>query len=541
MADKYFVTTPIYYVNDKPHIGHAYTTFVADAFARLHRLRGNEVFFSTGVDENSQKNLEAMKKLGKTDLGAYLDEMSSIWKTTWSDLGITNTDFIRTSEQRHLVGVERFWNASMKSGDIYMGTYEGLYCVGCEAFKTETEIVNGHCPLHPNMELQKVSEQNYYFKLSAYREAILELFDKHPEIAMPASRLNEVRNYVSEHFTDISVSRSSKTVEVGIPVPSDPSQRIYVWFDALINYITVVGFGTDDDLVRKWWPADLHLVGKDIIKFHCALWPAMLLSAAKSDPLLAELASADKLIPRRIFAHGYFTLDGVKISKSLGNAIDPRELVPRYGIDAIRYFVMREISFGEDGDFSNKRLEERYTSDLANTLGNLVQRAVSMSRRYFADKVPNVDLVRAGASSGDSVWDGASGIATIQKLYDKHTNNLRFDLALESIWAAGEVKASGLLQANKYVEETKPFKLVTTDPVKVGEILYTLLESCRHYAWLIEPVMPNVAKQIIQSLGQDYDAERAKGLEKLREWGGLAMDSALPEPTPIFPRLVPME
>jgi methionyl-tRNA synthetase len=528
-------------VNDKPHIGHAYTTFVADAFARLHRLRCEEVFFSTGIDENSQKNLEAMKKLGKTDLPSYLEEMSALWKSTWEDLGITNTDFIRTTEPRHLAGVNRFWNAAVKSGDIYMGTYEGLYCVGCEAFKTETEIVNGHCTLHPNAELQHVSEQNYYFKLSAYRDQILALFDQRPDLVMPASRMNEVRNYVSEHFTDLSVSRSAKTVEIGIPVPGDSSQRIYVWFDALINYLTIVGFGTNDDLVRKWWPADLHLVGKDIIKFHCALWPAMLLSAAKSDPLLAELAAADKLIPRHIFAHGYFTLDGVKISKSLGNTVDPRELVPRYGIDAIRYFVMREMTFGEDGDFSRARLEERYTSDLANTLGNLVQRAVSMSRRYFADKVPNVDLIRAGASQSGSVWDGALGIASIHRLYDQHVNDLRFDLALESVWAAGEVKASGLLQANKFVEETKPFKLIETDATRVGEILYALLESCRHYAWLLEPVIPNAAKQIIRSLGQDYDVERAKGLEKLREWGGLAMDSALPEPTPIFPRLALIE
>ncbi len=534
---KFYITTPIYYVNDKPHVGHAYTTFAADAFARFHRLRGEDVKLLTGTDENSQKNIEAMRAAGESDVKAYLDRMADVWQTAWKELGISFDDFIRTTEDRHLKAVNRFWQAVQKSGDIYQGTYEGLYCTGCEAFKTKTELKDGKCPLHPNQDLKKISERNYFFKLSAYRDELLRAYDSRADFVQPEGRLNEIKSYVSQFMTDVSISRNAKSVETGIGVPGDDTERIYVWFDALINYLSAAGYGTDDEMFKKWWPADVHLVGKEIIKFHCALWPAMLLSAAKSDPLLAELAEQDRLLSRRVFAHGFFTIDGQKISKSLGNAIDPRELAPRYGLDGLRYFMLREFPFGEDGDFSLARLDERYTTDLANTLGNLVQRAVSMSRRYFFGKTPEADLIRAGASPNASVWDGAAGLQTIYQLYDRHVEDLRFDLALERVWAAGEVKASGLLQANKFVEETKPFKLVASDAMKVGEILYALLEACRHYAWLLEPVMPDTCRKIIASLGQDYEAERAKGLGKLREWGGLEMGKDLPEPKPLFPRI----
>lgn len=535
--EKFFITTPIYYVNDKPHIGHAYTTFVCDTLARYHRSRGEEVLFSTGVDENSQKNVEAMRAAGKSNLAEYLDEMAAVWQQSWKSLDITFDDFIRTTEPRHLNAVERFWKASMEAGDIYKGTYKGFYCTGCEAFKTGTEIESGHCMLHPNRDLDVIEEENYFFRLSAYRDALLALYKEQPGLAMPDERRNEIQNYVENHLADISVSRAAKSLESGIPVPGDDSQRIYVWFDALINYLTVAGFGTNDASTERWWPADVHVVGKDIIKFHCALWPAMLLSAAKTDPLLKKVQEAGNLIPRRVFAHGFFTIDGLKISKSLGNAVDPRELVPNYGLDALRYFLLREIPFGEDGDFSKKRVEERYTADLANTLGNLVHRSVSMSRRYFDGKVPTADALRAGASPNGSVWDGASGLSDIERQYDMFMDQLRIDLALERIWSAGEIKASGLLQANKFVEETKPFNLVKQDAMKVGEILYALLEACRHYAWMLDPVMPETARRIIEALGQSYDDEQMKPLAERRTWGGLEMGGQLPEPVPIFPRL----
>ena len=340
--NKYYVTTPIYYVNDKPHIGHTYTTVVADAVARFQRLHGKDVLFSVGVDENSQKNVQAMEKAGEADLTAYLDRMAGTWKQTWDDLGIRYDAFIRTTDLAHAKAVERFWNAVVKSGDIYEGEYEGLYCVGCEAFKTESEIVNDRCTLHPNKDLEKIKEKNYYFKASAYRDELLKLIDSQEDFVQPESRRNEIRNYIKDHFTDFSVSREAKNLQVGIPVPGDDSQKIYVWFDALINYMTVAGYGSDDAKFSGWWPADLHLVGKDIIKFHCALWPAMIMSAAKNDPSLRDEQGSAKL-PKHVFAHGFFTMDGQKISKSLGNAVDPRDLVPTYGFDAIRYFLLRDI------------------------------------------------------------------------------------------------------------------------------------------------------------------------------------------------------
>jgi len=350
------------------------------------------------------------------------------------------------------------------------------------------------------------------------------LIEEHPDFVQPESRRNEIRNYIKDHFTDISISREAKNLSVGIPVPGDDSQRIYVWFDALINYLTAIGYGSDDASFSQWWPADLHLVGKDIIKFHCALWPAMILSASKNEPLLRDETGAAKL-PRRVYAHGFFTIDGQKISKSLGNAIDPRDLIPQFGFDPIRYFLLRDIPFGEDGDFSLPRLRERYVHDLANTLGNLLNRAVAMSRKYFDGHVP--------PTGNGSIFAGADGTSMLRGTVEGHIANLRWDLALEAMWNG----PGGLLQANKFIEETQPFKLVKTDPEAVASILYSLLEYCRIVAWLLEPVMPSVSEKIIVQLGQDPNIERKKGIDTLLTWGGLAAGSELPEPKILFPPL----
>jgi methionyl-tRNA synthetase len=514
---KFFLTTPIYYVNDKPHIGHTYTTVAADALARFRRLQGEDVLFVTGTDENSQKNVQAMEKARESDLTAYLDRMSGAWKATWHELGITIDDFIRTTEPRHIAGVNRFWEAVQKSGDLEKRTYTGLYCVGCEGFKVESDLVNGRCPLHPNKDLEKLEEENWFFKLTNYREALLAYIDANPQFIQPEARRTEIRSYVDKFMTDVSVSREAKKLSVGIPVPHDADQRIYVWFDALLNYLTVAGYGTDEAAFLHWWPADVHLVGKDIIKFHCALWPAMLMSAAKQDASLRHADGSPKL-PKQVFAHGFFTLDGQKISKSLGNAIDPRDLVPTYGFDAIRYFLLREIPFGEDGDFSVARLRERYTADLGNTLGNLVNRAIAMSRKYFDGKVPNI--VDKDKTAVTMIVDGVMN----------DYSAARCDCALERIW-------EGLYLANKYIEETQPFKLVKTDPDAVAKILYTELEACRIYAWLINPVMPNISRSIFEQLGLDAETELAKGWKEGVTWGGLKPGSALPEPKILFPRL----
>ncbi len=523
---KFTLTTPIYYVNDKPHIGHAYTTIAADALARFHRLRGDDVFFLTGTDENSQKNVQAMEKAGESDLVAYLDRMANTWKSTWAELGISIDDFIRTTEPRHLAGVERFWRAVEASGDLEKRTYTGLYCTGCEGFKVESDLVQGKCPLHPNKELDQVAEENWFFALSKYRDDLLAYVDAHPEFIQPEARRNEIRSYIAQFMTDVSVSREVKKVSVGIPVPGDDSQRIYVWFDALLNYMTAVGYGTDEARFARYWPADLHLVGKDIIKFHCALWPAMIMSAAKHDPMLRNADGSPKL-PKMVFAHGFFTLAGQKISKSLGNAVDPRELAPGIGFDAVRYFLLREIAFGEDGDFSKERLMERYGADLANTLGNLVNRVVAMSRKY-CDGVPKVD--GAAPLPIETSWHAAEDLPELKTEVDAGFEHARPDQALEAIWKS-------LFQANKFIEETQPFKLVKEQPEATAQVLYAVLEAIRWYAWMVTPVMPETARKIFAQLGLDADAEYAKGWDAGLKWGGLPPGAPLPEPKPLFPRV----
>ncbi len=533
MSKKYYLTTPIYYINDKPHIGSTYTTVAADILARSHRLRGDKTFFLTGTDENSQKSVEAAEKSGQ-DLQTYLDNMAKIWQNTWKDLGLSFDDFIRTTEERHHKAVERFWKAVEASGDIYKDTYERHYCVGCEDFKTDSELNDdGKCPLHPNKDLELVQEENYFFKASAYKDEILQLFHQKQDFIQPVKRLNEVRSYVKDGFADFSISREAKKVSAGIPVPGDDSQRIYVWFDALINYMSAVGYGTDDELFKKWWPANLHLVGKDIIKFHCALWPAMIMSAAKNDPLLQNEDGSPKL-PEQIFAHGFFTIEGQKMSKSLGNVIDPLELAKEYPFDVIRYFFFREIQFGNDGDFNRTRIAERYQSDLANTLGNLLNRAINMSRKYFDGKVPTFSPDSKFQIS-DSSWGGVEAVQTLWQQVEKYYDTSRIDLALEAIWNG---ENASLILANRLVEETQPFKLIKEDKEKTALVLYTLLEFLRNVAWMIEPVMPEISNQIIYSLGQDPKSELSqKNFPQLKTWGGLEPGSDLPEPKILFPRL----
>jgi methionyl-tRNA synthetase len=540
-TNRFYVTTPIYYVNDRPHVGHAYTTVIADALSRYHRLRGDEVRFVTGTDENSQKNVEAMEKAGETDLQAYLDRMAGAWKSTWSEIGITFDDFIRTTEPRHLAGVERFWKAVQASGDLEKRTYESMYCVGCEGFKTPSEMnEEGRCPLHPNKELTKVQEENWFFKLTDYVEPLRTYIREHENFVQPASRRNEILGYldaVEKEKLDVSVSREKKKLSVGIPVPGDEDQRMYVWFDALLNYMTAVGYGTDEALFQKFWPVNLQLVGKDILKFHCALWPAMIMSAAKQDALLRNEDGSPKL-PEQVFAHGFYTLDGMKISKSLGNAIPPSEAAKDVGMDAVRYYLLREVQLGEDGDFSFARLKERYQADLGNTLGNLVQRVVAMSRKYFDGKVPTLDAVTAQSLSGVGVnsWGGSVAIQHLASEVAAAYEAFNTFGVIQRVWGTGE-SASNLIAANKLIEETQPFKLAKTDLDATGRVLYALLESIRWYAWFVAPIMPETANKMLAALGLDATQEFAKGWDAALTWGQLEPGSTLPEPSPLFPRL----
>ena len=362
---RFYITTPIYYVNDKPHVGHAYSTIIADTLARYHRALGDEVTFLTGTDENSQKTVDAAQKNGE-DIISYTDRLAGVWKSVWQALNISNTDFIRTTEARHKKIVEEFWKRLWDNGDIYKGRYEGLYCKGHEAFMKESDLVNGLCPDH-KIKPEHFAEDNYFFKLKRYEKDLLAFYEKNPNFVIPENRYNEVKNFVREGLEDLSISRQAQ--KWGIPVPNDPSQVVYVWFDALINYVSAIG-------IEQWeqHPADVHVIGKDITRFHAIIWPAMLMSAKLP-------------LPKQVAANGFFTVNGVKISKSLGNAIDPIDLAEKYGAEALRYFLLREIPYGEDGDFSEEKLKERYNADLANGIGNLAARVMKLAEDNLSEPV----------------------------------------------------------------------------------------------------------------------------------------------------------
>lgn len=493
---KFYVSTPIYYINGKPSIGHAYTTIVADVLARYHRLLGDDVLFLTGTDENSQKNVEAAAAAGRADdIQGYLDEMAALWQRTWDSLGLTHDRFIRTTEPAHRAAVEAFWKAVEASGDIYQGEYEGLYCKGCEAFYAEADLVDGKCPLHKSVP-DTIKEKNYFFRLTKYRDALLEHIGAHPEFIRPESRRNEVLSYVRDFMTDVSITRSS--MKWGIPVPGDESQRIYVWFDALINYLTGAGYPEDN----AWWPCDLHLVGKDIIKFHCALWPAMLMSAGLP-------------LPKSVFAHGFFTVNGDKMSKSLGNVIDPVDIANAYDNDTLRFFLLREIMLGGDGDFSEARLKERYNGELANELGNLASRVLAMTEKYLGGTVPErADGFLAGA------WPA----------YRLAMDEVRLNDALDVVWSL-------VRQANQYVESQAPWKLAKLGEQRMlADTMYVLLETLRHIAWMLQPFMPLTSRRILQSLGLDAAGEFARSVEVAWAWGELVPGGTIVKGEPLFPR-----
>lgn len=484
---KYYLTTPIYYVNDKPHIGHAYCTIVSDIIAQYHRLKGDDVFFLTGIDENSLKNIEAAEKLGMSnDIQGYLDMQASIWQQTWDSLAITNSDFIRTTEERHKKGVAKFWNRVAEQGDIYKGEYEGFYCVGCEEFIRPTDLVDGLCAIHKR-EPQKLMERNYFFSAKNYRERLLDHIEKNPDFIQPVSRRNEVIKYITDHFEDISISR--QTMKWGIPVPNDPEQVIYVWFDALINYLTGIGYGWDEDLFVKYWPADLHLVGKEIIKFHCALWPAMLMSVGLP-------------LPERVFAHGFLTIDGQKMSKSLGNAIDPIEISKVYGLDVMRYFLMREIPFGGDGDFSYERFAQRYESDCAKGVGNFVARVLAMAEKCD-------DGALAGIQGGEQSA-AEERVREVWQEYEEAFERTRPDEALDAAWRL-------ISFGDHLIEEKKPWTLAKENKQAYTEVISVLLELVRQVSVLLYPFMPDTARNVWRQLEVE-EQHTSLYLARLKEW-----------------------
>ena len=469
---KFFITTAIDYVNSSPHLGTAYEKITADVIARYKRLAGYETHFLMGNDEHSQNVFRRAQELGKDPL-AYCDEMERVFTSVWKTLDVSYDDFIRTTDAaRHKPAVQRMAQACYDAGDIYEGVYEGWYCVSCEAFKQEKDLVNGHCQIHPSVKAEWIREKNWFFRLSKYREPLLAHYRAHPEFIEPEVRRNEILRLVEAGLEDISVSRAGQSW--GIPLPFDPNSVVYVWFDALINYIAAVGYGWNDELYAKWWPADLHIIGKDITRFHCVIWPAMLMSAGLP-------------LPKQVFGHGWMSVSGQRMSKSLGNVVDPLEAAAHVGVDPLRLYLVKEVPYGGDGDFSFERLEEKYNADLANNLGNLVSRVAAMTERYRGGTLP------APRESDRLAPLAATAVAEYRRAMEAY-------MLHDGVAAAFRI----IDAANLYIAETQPWALAR-DPAQADRLTTVLgdaAEAIRIAALLLLPVMPASAAEVLRRVGE---------------------------------------
>ncbi len=505
---KFYITTPIYYPSDNLHIGHAYCSVMADTMARYKRIQGYDVMFLTGTDEHGQKIEEKAKAAGITPK-QYVDHVVSGIKDLWKLMDISYDKFIRTTDDYHEKAVQKIFKQLYDQGDIYKGSYEGWYCTPCESFWTETQLVNGKCP-DCGREVKRTSEEAYFFRLSKYQDQLIKLFEEHPEFLEPASRRNEMlNNFIKPGLEDLCVSRTSFTW--GVPVTFDPKHIVYVWVDALSNYITALGYGSEDDsLYQKYWPADIHLVGKEIVRFHTIIWPAMLM--ALNLPL-----------PKKVLGHGWLILEGGKMSKSKGNVVDPVVLCERYGVDAIRYFLLRDIPFGSDGTFSNEALITRINSDLANDLGNLVSRTVAMVNKYFGGTIPTERT--AGEFDEDLI---ALATATKAKV-EAYADEMQFSQALTELWTL-------ISRTNKYIDETAPWVLAKDEAnrARLAAVMYNLCEAIRIISILVSPFLPHTAPKIQAQLGAPADV---LSWEQAGEWGLLPDGFSVQKGEIIFPRI----
>ncbi|MBA3551317.1 MAG: methionine--tRNA ligase [Actinobacteria bacterium] len=506
MKDTFYVTTPIYYVNGVPHIGHAYTTVACDVIARYHRLRGEAVFFLTGTDEHSQ-NVARIAEENGVSPEEWTDRMIPEWKRVWERLQISYDDFIRTSEERHTRAAQEFVKALYERGDVYLGTYEGPYCVSCEEFKVEAELVDGQCPIH-RRPVEHLSEENYFFRLSKYQDALLRHYEDNPDFVVPEERRNEMLSFIRGGLRDLSVSR--KSVTWGIPLPWDPGHVIYVWVDALLNYVTAAGFGLEEGRFRSVWPADVHVMANDIVRFHSVIWPAMLMAAGVP-------------IPRQICVHGYMLVGGEKMSKTRLTGIHPFELVDFFGVDAYRYYFLREITFGRDGSFSWESMLARYNADLANGWGNLASRVLAMVDSYFDGVVPEP------GGDGTGVLSNLGG--ELVERFDAHMTTLRLTDAVASL-------DEFVREANRYLVEVAPWALAkdASRRRELEAVLYEALEGLRLIALLAFPIMPEAAGRLWEQLGIDDRLEDER-LPEAGRWGRLQPGTKVRRGDSLFPRL----
>jgi len=548
---KFYITTSIAYANASPHIGFAMEVCQADALARYHRMKGDDVFFLSGTDENGLKiKKTALEK--KTDPQKFVDENSAKFQLLLDTLNVSNNDFIRTTDKnRHWPAAQKLWNKLVEAGDIYKNSYEGYYCVGCEAYLTEKDLINSKCPHHKKAP-EKIKEENYFFRLSKYSKRIQEKIESRELEILPESRKNEILNIIKSGLRDVSFSRPKTVLDWGVPVPDDETQTMYVWCDALTNYISALGYGSNNNNnsisknstchfyeggnplspqpvnsaldektnnsknFQKYWPADIHIIGKDILRFHAAIWPAMLLST-------------DLPLPKKIFVHGFITSDGQKMSKSLGNVIDPFEVIDKYGVDALRYYLLKEISSGGDGDFSYERFEEVYQADLANEIGNLTARIIALGIKTENQNSP---FHKEGGE--DFVVGNEGNLKTKAEStwldYEKLLNNFKLNEALETT-------RKFMSACDEYIEKNKPWQLKSE---KKAEVIYNLLESLRQIAWMIWPFLPETANKIFAQLfanKQERKKELNKNLTEAQRWGRLKTGMKIKKGEILFPRL----